>query len=523
MSLKEQLWAAARESPDDDAHRLVIADWLQDRGQSDRAAFVRLQVLRGQLPDDDAEQITLELQERPLRTRSEQRWRGELPAIDGVRWGRFERGFVRRVAFESVAHAHAHLAACVDATLVQGVALPWPRLGSPEPLPAQEGVRELIVTGTLVDDTDADWLAASPMLSGVRRLTLLGSRIGAEELLRILGSPHLKQLEQLALPHHALDAQGIQVLVERDLRGLVELDLSALTQEQLGSGGRDAPTIGPEGAVRLADWEGMASVRRLMLTGQQFQEAGLAALLASPHLADLQHLAISGTADWDWETDLRPDVMAAFRHASKELSLSSLELGELELTVANVAALADGGAADALRTLVIDRQFEEQPLNALARLPFVSTLRRLEVLNVAQDGFFGELLAQPLPELHSLITFSAFHWSRQPALVGLLSRAPGLPTLRRLGLSDDALLSDEVVEQLGRIDTMPALEELWLASGALWNNGNTMSEEAAGAFLVSPLGRRLTSVQLPVDGLDRLPAPTNPSLLKANRAFLGEW
>src|SRR5262245_8775522 len=35
---------AIRDAPDEDAHRLVYADWLQERGEADQAAFLRAHV-----------------------------------------------------------------------------------------------------------------------------------------------------------------------------------------------------------------------------------------------------------------------------------------------------------------------------------------------------------------------------------------------------------------------------------------------------------------------------------------------
>ena len=40
------LFAAVKQAPDDDAPRLVLADWLEENGQPDRAEFVRLQLRR---------------------------------------------------------------------------------------------------------------------------------------------------------------------------------------------------------------------------------------------------------------------------------------------------------------------------------------------------------------------------------------------------------------------------------------------------------------------------------------------
>jgi uncharacterized protein (TIGR02996 family) len=55
MSDADALLAAIRAAPDDDAPRLIYADWLDEHGQSERAEFIRLQVLlaRGGYIDPD--------------------------------------------------------------------------------------------------------------------------------------------------------------------------------------------------------------------------------------------------------------------------------------------------------------------------------------------------------------------------------------------------------------------------------------------------------------------------------------
>ena len=47
------LLAAIRHAPDDDAPRLVYADWLEEHGQPERAEFIRVQVESANLPWDD--------------------------------------------------------------------------------------------------------------------------------------------------------------------------------------------------------------------------------------------------------------------------------------------------------------------------------------------------------------------------------------------------------------------------------------------------------------------------------------
>jgi uncharacterized protein (TIGR02996 family) len=55
MSDADALLAAIRAAPDDDAPRLIYADWLEEHGQPERAEFIRLQVLlaRGGYIDPD--------------------------------------------------------------------------------------------------------------------------------------------------------------------------------------------------------------------------------------------------------------------------------------------------------------------------------------------------------------------------------------------------------------------------------------------------------------------------------------
>src|SRR5262245_21506431 len=54
------------ESPDDDAPRLVYADWLEEHGQTDRSAFIRVQCELARLPEADERRASMEAKERAL-------------------------------------------------------------------------------------------------------------------------------------------------------------------------------------------------------------------------------------------------------------------------------------------------------------------------------------------------------------------------------------------------------------------------------------------------------------------------
>jgi uncharacterized protein (TIGR02996 family) len=60
---------AVLDNPDDDAPRLVYADWLEDNGEPGRAEFIRAQCERARLPRGDGRRAALRARERELLAR----------------------------------------------------------------------------------------------------------------------------------------------------------------------------------------------------------------------------------------------------------------------------------------------------------------------------------------------------------------------------------------------------------------------------------------------------------------------
>src|SRR5437588_196244 len=83
--------------PDEDAHRLVYADWLDENGRPERAEFIRVQCALAKLGPDDPRPPHLLKREKALYEAHHQAWFDELPD-----WARprgyglftFRRGFV---------------------------------------------------------------------------------------------------------------------------------------------------------------------------------------------------------------------------------------------------------------------------------------------------------------------------------------------------------------------------------------------------------------------------------------------
>src|SRR5437763_9834395 len=69
---------AIKEEPEDDSVRLVFGDWREENDQLERAEFLRLQLRRARLAEDDPAQQPLAERERGLLAQHQGGWLGSL-------------------------------------------------------------------------------------------------------------------------------------------------------------------------------------------------------------------------------------------------------------------------------------------------------------------------------------------------------------------------------------------------------------------------------------------------------------
>jgi uncharacterized protein (TIGR02996 family) len=91
---------AILEEPDEDVHRLVYADWLEEHGDQDRAEFIRVQCRLALLSENDPARAALEARQDELLRTHGRVWVEEVPVLPGVTWSGFDRGFPARAAVE---------------------------------------------------------------------------------------------------------------------------------------------------------------------------------------------------------------------------------------------------------------------------------------------------------------------------------------------------------------------------------------------------------------------------------------
>src|SRR5262245_59425637 len=214
-------------NPDDDAPRLVCADWLEEHGDPARAEFIRVQCQLATMPSYDPRWSLLSSREKTLLEAHAGKWLGPLAHIEDraanidERWT-FQRGFVewaslaaqtflehgeelveltplRRVHLLRAGPLLKDVLASPQLTRVRELSLVDNRLGRAgfrrlAAAPGLSGVRELFLGGTWINPDDAAELAACPYLSGLTGLNLCFTPVGDDGIAHLANSPHLAGL-----------------------------------------------------------------------------------------------------------------------------------------------------------------------------------------------------------------------------------------------------------------------------------------------------------------------------------------
>lgn len=461
---------------DDDTPRLVYADWLEENGRADRAEFVRVQVERARLPAWDVAQVRLGLREADLLRRHGEEWLAELPAVEGARWEGFRRGVVAEVSFASFEAMRKSAHACRAVAPVEAVTVRWPRRreGGRAVKPIAE-LRELTLTGTPEDEAFG-WVAGSPQLATLRRLT---ARDVWSNLPTLLASPHLGNLRSLRLPSNGLGNAGFGALARAvSLTALEELDLSSMSRRERYT---HDDLIHAASVRSLLNWPGLATVRSLSLAGHDLNREGLRALLRSPHAAGLKELSLR-------DCRLDGQAMAEFESAVSGLRLESLDLGENVLKAVGAEYVAIVPCLRELRALRLDRcEITSDGARLFAKkATFLGGLRTLDVgHNHFGAAGLGTLLEREPPALHTLVMRDNDLFDPGAEL---LAGSPASDTLVELNLSRNGL---------GAVAAQALGESPHLGEALVLRLGdNPVGRSAAAALAASPLGRRLAVLEM---------------------------
>lgn len=312
-------------APGDDDLRRIYADWLEEQGGAAQAQseFIRVQLERARLPEDDPQQAALADRERRLLAAYEADWVDA--ALPGVAGWEFARGFIDELIL-----GEANLDAC-------------------QPLFARHPIRRVRFLPSVAP---SESLADSPLLGRLAGLTFERQIPSGElaPLLKLLAAPSLRGLSELAVRvQPGLDpfAEGGPPL----LRVRVDPDLYA-----------PVSSAGDAVAELLAGSLGRASLTRLELAGA-LSDHGAARLIDSRHLASLTELHLETC----FLTDRTLLLLTAPAHAPRWSALSLTEF--CFFSAAGLARLAACERLARLRLGALPNQ-----LSGLASLPRLARL-----------------------------------------------------------------------------------------------------------------------------------------------------
>jgi uncharacterized protein (TIGR02996 family) len=237
--------------PDDDAVRLIFADWLEEQSNPSlnaRGEFIRVQIERHTLPADDPRQAELAEREEALLARHRQGWEGPLRQL-GAQEVTFRRGLPEAARMDVTAFlTHPGelftLAPIRGLTLsmreIQDEAVRLERIQQLTQCPCLERLTSLNLVDNYIGDAGVTALAASPNLTHLISLDLSSNGIYAAGATALAASPTLAQITNLNLEYNWIGDAGAAALAESPfLNNLTTLDLWA---NEIGDAGIEALT-----------------------------------------------------------------------------------------------------------------------------------------------------------------------------------------------------------------------------------------------------------------------------------------
>jgi uncharacterized protein (TIGR02996 family) len=440
-------------SPEDDAPRLVYADWLDEHGDAARAEFIRAQCRKALLKPWHRDYPILAWRERVLLARHEAAWREELPQIMGITWGTFERGFVHEVQVynpELLSERAETIcrAAPIRWATVSGFGEDW------EPCPPAPYLTGLWINGYGNLCKQPESFFCSPLLSALTMLILSGQPMEGEHFAALMASPYLENLHTLLLDDCRLDEVNLRPLIEAE--GL--RNLTTLSMQGLASGDHQDAPIRCDDIALLAACPYLAQLTSLDLSRGEIDSEALGWLLTSPHLTRLRELDLG-------DNRLTQEGMASLAAVATPMRLHRLVLARNPIGDAGAAMLAAAPFCAELVDLdLASCEIQPDGVQVLARAPWMSRLGRLNLSHNRAGA--GGILALARTLTRELFDLHLCDVGLDSEAVKLLAETESVSGLHTLDLSGNPL-DVPAMEALASSPYLGQLRELNLAGCGL--------------------------------------------------------
>jgi uncharacterized protein (TIGR02996 family) len=454
MDHKRAFHEAIQEHPDDDLHRLALADWLEETGDDAQATFIRAQLQIARLDERDPTRDALEDQADDLLARHETEWAGRAGELAGE-WT-WRRGRIEEVTIWT------------DTLLAHG-----------DELFASMPIREIHLEVSALEDLRR--LADCPLLRWVESLKFVGPFLRDGPILPLLTSRYLDRLVELDLTGQGVEGPAIETLLSTGLFARLRvLELAGAT------------AIGDR-VVRMLAGVSAPHLERLSLRSTNVTAHGLRAVLETRNWPALRTLDVSLGPLFPRDQFLPEMLPRELLNTPLASQLTALSLSNIGLGVAELEVLVHSPLASRLESLDLSVcQLGEAEANVLATAANLAGLRRLR-LHANQLRSKGARALASSPYLGGLVELNVGHNGiGGPGLRALLN-APTLRGLLRLNLSDNHVGASGVEALIGD-NTQRRLTSLEL------RNAN-IEEEAAIMMANSAATARLRSLDLGYNNL----------------------
>jgi uncharacterized protein (TIGR02996 family) len=507
--------------PDDDALRLVYADWLEEHGNPDdaaRAEFIRTQMDLASLADDDPRRPALEDREHELLVKHHPRWLGDWPRY--VPHWRFERGFLAEIETSTGTLAERGADLFTRHPITRLILQPedayepgpveevggaawlgrlvslrlegwYMYIGAAEPVltsPHLTGLTELDASFAEDDEHVPTYLAQCPALARLRMVGIPGCSGDLAALVEVLASTAVEDL----------DASGVFVNDQALAALLRSRFASRLTRLRTCHG-----NYGPDGWNAFASPALTGSLRQLDIAESALAGSGLGALLALPGLRNLNNLQL------DNETAPTEGLAEAVAGSPFWLNATAFHLHDVPLSESSLARLCRQSGPTGLKQLDLMGAGIGRGAPHLWNAPFADALTDLGLGRCGLDDDDLALLAESgrCQRLKSLDLRAQDGAGITDAGVLRLATAPALARLRSLNLYQARLTARGV-------DTLLNNGAWRLAELNLGRCG--LTREAVSVLAASPALARLQALNLGFDealeGEALLPLAESPCL-----------
>ncbi|MGF1581707.1 MAG: TIGR02996 domain-containing protein [Gemmataceae bacterium] len=445
------------ERPDEDAPRLIYADWLEERsGEVNiaRAEFIRIQCDLANLPYDDDRCSDLRVREYRLLSKYHSQWK------EGFQNVGFRRGFLEVYIPED---SHSFLEE------------------SPE-LFAKHPIRDL----KLEFDEKPGWgeiIASSPLLSRVETLRLtylgIGESLALEDFLAVVSSKQLTNLE-------TLDASGGNLFYDRAI------------YEMLGTRGRASPIRPGNGML-----QSLKKLRKLSISEMGLSDQGVEAIVKSPLARQLTHLDLSKNIHDPYRDEsMTPAGINTLIQSPLWSRLHELHIGHLELLEADqtILALAEAISESQIRKLGIGgiSSHESNSTSFITSLAEVASWGKLRTLSFSFETSLNSCGLRAFlnsPNLKQVKNLSLDHCQLEAPDIEALAASENVAGLTLLNIAT-AKFNASTMEALAKAKHLNNLVVLDLS-------GKHLTDETLELFVQSPNAAKLQLLAIPESIGDR--------------------